>query len=142
METLIEILGIVGRRKRVIIVTTLVTCAVVIAGTFMMPPMYSAATTLRVAQARGGSIDYVDYRYAERLINTHVEILRSRPVLEETIRRLDLHMMPKDLAARTKVEALPDTELIRITVEDSNPWRARDIANTLAALLMEQSQSL
>jgi uncharacterized protein involved in exopolysaccharide biosynthesis len=50
--------------------------------------------------------------------------------------------MPRGLAARTKIEALPDTELIRITVEDSNPWRARDIANTLAALLMEQSQSL
>lgn len=50
--------------------------------------------------------------------------------------------MPRGLAARTKIEALPDTELIRITVEDSNPWRARDIANTLAVLLMEQSQSL
>jgi uncharacterized protein involved in exopolysaccharide biosynthesis len=75
METFIEILGIVGRRKWAIIVTTMVTGAVVIVGTFMMPPMYSATTTLRVAQACGGSIEYVDYMYAERLINTHVEIL-------------------------------------------------------------------
>ena len=51
-------------------------------------------------------------------------------------------MMPNYLAKKIKVETLPDTELIRIAVEDGNPWRARDIANTLAALLVEQSQSL
>ena len=135
-------LEIFGRWKWVIILTTLVTFAVVTIGTFILPPAYSASTTLRVAQARSGSIQYVDYMYAERLMNTYVEILRSRPILEETIQRLDLGMTPKDLAKRTKVEALTDTELMRISVEDGNPWRARDIANTLAALLIEQSQSL
>jgi uncharacterized protein involved in exopolysaccharide biosynthesis len=142
METAIEIFRVVSRRKWVILVTTLVTCAVVTVGTLVMPPTYSATNTLRVAQAHGGSMEYVDYRYAERLMNTQVEILRSRPILEETIRRLGLGMMPKDLAARTRVEVLPETELIQITVDDSNPWRARDIANTLAGLLMEQSQVL
>ena len=37
---------------------------------------------------------------------------------------------------------MADTELIRISVGDGNPRRARDIANTLATLLIEQSQSL
>jgi capsular polysaccharide biosynthesis protein len=139
METYLEIFG---RWKWVIILTTLVTFAVVTVGTFLMPPAYSASATLRVAQARSGSIEYVDYMYAERLMNTYVEILRSRPILEETIQRLHLGMTPQDLAKRIKVEALADTELMRISVEDGNPWRTRDIANTLAALLIEQSQSL
>lgn len=80
--------------------------------------------------------------YAKRLMNTQVEILRGRSVLEETIRRLGLSMMPKDLAARTKVEVLPEIEPIRVAVDDSSPWRAVDIANVLAALLMGQSQGL
>jgi capsular polysaccharide biosynthesis protein len=135
-------LHIVVRQRWVIIGATVVTWAVVTIGTFMIPATYSASATLRVAQAHSGSIEYVDYMYAERLMNTYVEILRSRPVLEETIQRLDLGVEPKVLVTQIKAEALPETELIRITVEDSNPWRARDIANTLGALLVEQSQIL
>ncbi len=72
--------------------------------------------------------------YAKRLKKMQVKILRGRSMLEETIRRLGLSMMPKDLAARTKVEELPEVEPIRIALHDSSPWRARDIANTLASL--------
>lgn len=135
-------LGIFKRRKWVIILTTLVTCAVVSVGTYLMPPTYLASVTLRVAQAHGGSIEYVNYMYAERLMNTYVEILRSRPILEEAIQRLELSMSPEDLATKIKVEGLANTELIRISVGDGNPRRVRDIANTLAALLIEQSESL
>jgi len=137
-----EYLQILKRRKWVLILTTLVTCAVVSVGTYLMPPTYSASATLRVAQAHSGSIEYVDYMYAERLMNTYVEILRSRPMLEEAIERLDLSTMPADLAEKIKVELLAETELMRISVGDGNPRRARDIANTLATLLMEPSQSL
>jgi len=75
-------------------------------------------------------------------MNTCVEILRSRPILEEAIERLELSMLPEDLAEKIKVEVLAETELIRISVGDGNPRRARDIANTLATLLIEPSQSL
>jgi capsular polysaccharide biosynthesis protein len=135
-------LDILVRQRWVIIGTALVTVMVFTAGTFLVPPTYSASTTLRVAQAHSGSIDYVDYTYAERLMNTYVEILRSRPMLEEAIRRLGLEMTPQDLAAAVRAQVLADTELIRISAGDRNPWRARDIANTLAGLIVEQSQSL
>lgn len=139
MQTYLDILV---RQRWVIIGTALVTVMVFTAGTFLVPPTYSASTTLRVAQAHSGSIDYVDYTYAERLMNTYVEILRSRPMLEEAIRRLGLEMTPQDLAAAVRAQVLADTELIRISAGDRNPWRARDIANTLAGLIVEQSQSL
>jgi len=137
-----EYLQILKRRKWVLILTALVTCAVVSVGTYLMPPTYSASATLRVAQAHSASIEYVDYMYAERLMSTYVEISRSRPILEEVIERLELSMMPEDLANKIKVEALADTELMRISVGDGNPRRARDTANVLATLLIEQSQSL
>ncbi len=139
MEVYLEIFK---RRKWVIILTTLVTCAVVGVGTYLMPPTYLASVTLRVAQAHGGSIEYADYMYAERLMNTYVEILQSRPILEEAIQRLELSMSSEDLATKIEIEGLADTELVRISVGDGNPLRARDIANTLAALLIEQSESL
>jgi len=137
-----EYLKILKRRKWVAILTTLVTVAVVGLGSYLQPPTYVAVATVRIAQASSGSIEYVDYMYAERLINTYIQILKSRPVLEEIIKRLDLPILPSDLAKQIKVEALSNTELLRITVADRNPARAKDIANALAALLVEQSQSL
>jgi len=46
------------------------------------------------------------------------------------------------LAKQIRVEALPNTELLRITIVDRNPARAKSLADVLAALLVEQSRSL
>jgi capsular exopolysaccharide synthesis family protein len=46
------------------------------------------------------------------------------------------------LAAQVKAEAIANTELLRIAVEDADPARAKGIAEALAALLLEKSQSL
>jgi capsular polysaccharide biosynthesis protein len=110
---------------------------------FLMPPTYRSSTTLRVvASAQTGSVDSVDYRYADRLMNTYVAILGSRPIFEEVTQRLGLGYSPGHLSTKVSVEALPETELMRISVEDGDPSRARDIANALAALLVERSESL
>lgn len=137
-----KFIEIFRRRKWVAILTVLVTIAVVGLGSYLQQPTYSAVAMVRVAQASSGSIEYIAYMYAERLMNTYIKILKSRPILEEIIQRLDLPILPGDLADQINVEALPDTELLSITVSDSNPARAQGIANTLAVLLVEQSQSL
>ena len=135
-------LQILKRRLWIIILTPLVTAIIVGLGTRLQQPTYVATTTLRVAQAFGGSIAYVDYMYAERLMNTYILILKSRPVLEEVARKLDLSIPPEALAAQIKAEAIANTELLRIVVEDADPARAKGIAEALAALLLEKSQSL
>lgn len=137
-----EYLGVLKRRQRIVILTTLVAIVVAALGSAIMPPTYTAAAVVRVAQASSGSIAYSDYMYAERLLNTYIQILTSQPVLEEVARRLDLAVSPEVLARQVVVEALPNTELLRINVNDRDPARAPSIANTLAALLVEQSQRL
>jgi non-specific protein-tyrosine kinase len=126
----------------VIVLTTLMACIVAGVGIYLTPRTYSASATVRVAQVPVGSTDYVDIDYAERLVNTYVKVLRSRPILEKAIQRLELDTSTKDLSSRVWVEAIVNTELIAISVEDDSPWRARDIANTLADLIVEQAQSL
>ena len=74
-----------------ILVTSLSTCAVATVLTLLMPSSYVASATLRVvASAQGGSIGTVDYRYADRLMNTYVAILKSRPIIEEASRRVGI----------------------------------------------------
>ena len=129
-------------RKWVVIVTTLVTLAVVALGTISMTPLYSASAMVRVATSLGSSSTYADLNYAERLIQTYVQLLKSRPFLEQVIERLDLRVRPEAIVDTIKVEALTDTELIKVSVESAGPQQAAAIANTLAALLVEQGQKM
>ena len=139
---LIQYLEILKRRKWVVIAVTLLTFAVAMVGSYLQQPVYTAATTVRVAQASSGSIEYADYMYAERLMNTYTEILGSWPVLEEVIRNLDLSISPEDLAKQVEAEVVSNTELLKITVAYRDPAQAKDIANALAARLVEPSHDL
>jgi capsular exopolysaccharide synthesis family protein len=137
-----QYLDILVRRRWVIILTVLVTVLVAALGSRLERPSYSATALVRIAQASSGSVQYGDYVYAERLINTYGELVKSRPFLEEVIAGLDLSEVPESLARQVKVAVLPNTELLQITAEDSDPARAMAIANTLANLLALNSQTL
>jgi capsular exopolysaccharide synthesis family protein len=131
--------AILWRRKWIIAATTAVTLIVAVVGTLMATPTYVASTTLRVLTASTGSVGWTDYDivYANRLMNTYVEIATSRPVLEELLTRLDLDKPPQ-----IEVEVLANTELMRITVEDPNPILVQEAANVLAEILVAQSREL
>jgi polysaccharide biosynthesis transport protein len=132
-----DYINVLWRRKWVILLTLTITMTVVMIGTQMMTPVYRASTTLRIAASASGSLNYSDYMYAERLMNTYVEIATSRPVLEELLKRLDLIQPPN-----IKAEIVPNTELIRITVEDISANRTALAANTLTEILITQSSQL
>ncbi len=129
-------------RKWVVILTTLVTLVVVALGSVSMTPTYSASTLVRVAAGFNSSDTYIDLNYTERLIQTYVQLLKSRPFLEEVIKRLSLQVRSEALADAIKVESLTGTELIKISVDSASPQQAAAIANTLAALLAEQGQQM
>ena len=91
---------------------------------------------VRIAQV--GNPTYVDLNYAERLMQTYIQLSKSRPILEEVIGRLAFSVRPRELSDALKVEAIANTELIRVTVERADPREAAAIANLLAVLLTEQ----
>lgn len=122
------------RRKFIVILTIVVTLIVVGVGTALMTPVYQASTTIRIAAAASGQLSYTDYTYSQHLMNTYVEIVTSGPVLTTLNQRLGLAKTPD-----IKAEIVPNTELIKITVNDTNPQIAMDAANTLADILIEQS---
>jgi non-specific protein-tyrosine kinase len=134
-----QYIAILWRRKWVIVVVIAVTVAITIVGLLRVTPTYVASTTLRVLTATAGSVDWVDYdtRYAERLMNTYTKIAITGPVLEELVDRLGLDEPPE-----IEVDILANTELMRITVEDQDPTVAAQVANTLAEILIVQSEKL
>lgn len=62
--------------------------------------------------------------------------------MEDVIQRLGLGEAPGDLARMIKVDALTNTELLEIRVENPDPVLATSIANTLGDLLVEEGQKI
>jgi capsular exopolysaccharide synthesis family protein len=109
--------------------------------TSWMPPVYSASATLLVHVATGTS-DYTAIVTSERLALTYTQMLRGRPVMETVTARLDLEETPDALAKRVKVKPIKDTQLIRLSVEHTDPTRAALIANAIAEVFIAQIQAL
>jgi non-specific protein-tyrosine kinase len=63
-------------------------------------------------------------------------------VLEEVVANLKLADDPDALAGQITVSAVRDTQLIILTVEDTDPQRAADIANETVRVFSRQNQAL
>lgn len=131
---------VLRRRRWVIIVTFSVTLLVVGVISLLSTPVYSSSTIVRIAQIQDRSIDYIDLNYSTRLINTYVELVRSSPFLEETIRRLELNIQPAHLANIVEASSVPSTELLKISASNTDPAISMRIANTLGELLIEEGE--
>jgi capsular exopolysaccharide synthesis family protein len=130
-------IDILWRRKWPIIVTAMVTMAVVFLGTHFQTPIYQASTKLRIATSASSELSYSYYINADRLMNTYIDIATSEPVLTGLMTRLKINKLPS-----IKADIIANTELIKITVEDSSPVLAANAANNLANILITQSSQL
>jgi succinoglycan biosynthesis transport protein ExoP len=135
-------LDILGRRATVIAIVTALTISLVATAGLLITPIYTARSTVRVIQDVGVLELGISGSYGERLMNTYSHVLTSSPVLEEAAGRLGRSLSIGALREKVEIEVIPDTELMRIAVQDSDPAFARDLANTLVTLLVERARNL
>ncbi len=105
-------------------------------------PVYQASTKLLIDQSKQATTDYNSILTSERLSQTYVEWLRTQPVLDEVIKRMQLPFSAADLAAAVNVTPVRNTQLLVIAVEDTDPARAAAIANMLPVVFREQSGAM
>lgn len=109
-----------------------------------MPPLYESSATMLVnlAPSSSATVDYQAVVTSERLTRTYAEMLKTTPVMQETINRLQLDLTPKELVEQIHVTAVRDTQLVLLTVADMNPHQAARIANEMVAVFGEKNQQL
>jgi capsular exopolysaccharide synthesis family protein len=126
---------ILKRRYGVIALTTAVMLIVVFMIQRFTPDTYSASTVLRIEPESMGTISYQQIVYFDRIINTYMEVATSSPMISQLKNELRLDSTyPLDVG----VELIADSDLIRITVKDASPALARDAANSLGQLLVNE----
>ena len=98
-------------------------------------PVYSATTRVQVISAPKGSGTDFTYISDQQLVQTYVQILKTRPILELARQRLGFELDPLKIS----ITSLPNTQLIDISVEDGSPQRSADIANNLVEVFIKRN---
>lgn len=72
-------------------------------------------------------------RGGQDLARTYQELVITWPVVEPVIQELGLRVDVDELRGRLEAEAIPGTQLLRVTASDPQPQRAADLANAVAS---------
>lgn len=105
----------------------------------LMTPVYRASTTLWVVEENAAGPTYDDLLMSRDLTRTYAEVAKSRSVMEDVIRRLNLvGITPEDLQKKLSVKPVNDTELIAIAMKDPDPEMAARLADAVAASFQNQ----
>ena len=130
---LLEILRLLKKNLLVILaVTILLAVAGYLVSAFAMTPQYEASATLIVNSREDQAttqapITNDQLTSATKLVDTYAVILTSDTVLDKTISNLNLNMSYNDLVERVRIESVNSTQVMKITVKDTDPERARAI---------------
>lgn len=103
-------------------------------------PQYKATTTILVTQSSSQNSTSLgsDVAGIQSLVQTVVEAVSSRPIAASVIDDLGLRMEPETMLGNTSVEAVPDTQFIEVAYTDTDPARAREVANSIGRVSSNQ----
>ena len=98
-------------------------------------PLYSATATLliRPAQTSATNNDFTALQSGQRLATTYQQLVVTEPVLAPVADTLGLPYTVDLLENKVSAGTVRDTQLLKISVSDTNPSKAAEIANMVAA---------
>ena len=99
------------------------------------PNVYQAHSTLMIGNfIENPNPNSNEYYVAQQLAASYADIANRDLIQSETIKALNLSVMPANFT-----RAIPNTSLIEISVNDTDPKRAQVVANELANQLIKHS---
>lgn len=107
-------------------------------------PMYKSTATFVLVQNLNNSesISQKDLTINQNLISTYSKIAKSNKILKQVIENLNLEISEEELAKEISIEAVKNTEVLRITVLNENSQIAADTANELYNVFSEEVSKL
>lgn len=136
-----EVMGQLWSNAIIIILATLIGALGMyyISENFIDYKFMSSTKIYVLNQQDSQTVTYTDLQTGTQLTKDYAELVKSRTVTTKVIAELDLNnryedmenLTPDDLAAMITVTTLTDTRIIEISVTDTDPTRAQDIANAV-----------
>jgi non-specific protein-tyrosine kinase len=105
------------------------------------PKIYQASATLLIDQPQS-TTDYASILANERIAQTYSQMIVQPSTLEGVIQRLELDNSVTDLKKTLQVQVIPETQLLELTLEDTDPQRAADIVNAIVVVFEGRVEEL
>lgn len=107
-------------------------------------PMYKSDTTILLVNSAStdGSYNSTELQLNKSLVGTYSEIIKSRRILDPVIKNLGLDYSYGKLKNNISVSSIANTEIIQISVGDSDPELASRIANEIASVFSIEIQKI
>jgi len=120
------------------VVTIVISCVYVI---LFKTPLYQSYTTIALArmnESEATGITQNEVALNQKLVSTYRIIIKSKRILNQVIRNLNLQASFTELNNAVKVSNEKDTEVIRITVQYENATLAKSIADEIAKVFSKE----
>lgn len=143
-----ELIGIFWKKKSTIILLTAIFMVIgFIYSSFIVVPKYQSSTKLILAQAASNDnttigITSTDINLNSKLVSTYSTIVKSDGVIRKVISNLGIDDSEEDIRKNVSVTAEEGTEIIKITVTNTEPEKAEKIANEMATVFMARVKEL
>lgn len=133
-------------KKRVWIVV--VAALLAMGGSFLYEHLF--ATPVYAAEARmyvlnrsdENNVGSADFQISNYMLNDYKVLITGRNVTQKVVEQLGLNMTPNALKKKIQVTAPTNTRVLQITVTDTDPQHAADIANAVYEVAAEQIQAI
>lgn len=120
--------------------------AVLISGTisyFLLTPVYESSTQILVNQKKSeNQLDSNQIQSNIDMINTYSVIIKSPAILEKVIDELDLKLSVEQLSGKITINSQENSQVFSLTVQDSNPTQAVEIANTVSSTFQKEIKDI
>ena len=144
-----EIFRILKKRFWIIIlITALAVGASVVLSLYVMTPLYEAESSIIIGKERqenqevGYAYSYSDVMMYEKMLKTYGQIAKSRLVTEKASEKL-IESGQTDLSFGEKeVTVTPDTQILTVKIQDTNPNSAMVKVNILAQTFVEEANRI
>ena len=110
---------------------------------FVITPTYESTTKIYILNKNeNASVTYSDVQLGTQLTKDYAELINSRYVLEEVIQELVIDAEYEDLLEAVEVTTPSDTRIVAITVTDTDPVQAMNIANCIREVASKHIQNV
>lgn len=100
---------------------------------YMVPNKYTAISRMYMVSASSDSVvNLADLNIGSSLSNDYVELMKSRPVIEDVIDKLELKYSYGQLLGMINLSVVPNTRIVKISATSTDPQEAMNIANQVA----------
>ncbi len=130
---ILELIAVVlGKIWAVILSAVIFGAASYLICAFLIIPKYESTTKIYVINRQNSeSLTYSDLQSGTQLTKDYQELVTSRPVLEEVKAELGLDIENDKFKKSITVSVPTDTRIVSITAEDTDPYMARAIADSV-----------